>query len=174
MMLDQVKNLSHQMRLFGIHEACERQAQIALSQQLHPLEFLRLLLEEELLSRKDRTAKALVTKARFRFRADLEDWDYSFHKDVPKAKVSELAHLSFFHNQENLLIIGKTGLGKTHLATYDSLNRLNEALNPVPAPPETFVYDEVGNRVDSNQNGASTFNTANQLQDDERQPYFDD
>ncbi len=50
--------------------------------------------------------------------------------------------------------------------TYDSLNRLNEALNPVPAPPETFVYDEVGNRVDSNQNGASTFNTANQLQDD--------
>ena len=117
MMLDQVKNLSHQMRLFGIHEACERQAQIALSQQLHPLEFLRLLLEEELLSRKDRTAKALVTKARFRFRADLEDWDYSFHKDVPKAKISELAHLSFFHNQENLLIIGKTGLGKTHLAT---------------------------------------------------------
>ena len=27
MMLDQVRNLSHQMRLFGIHEACERQAQ---------------------------------------------------------------------------------------------------------------------------------------------------
>ena len=50
MMLDQVRNLSHQMRLFGIHEACERQAQIALSQQLHPLEFLRLLLEDERLS----------------------------------------------------------------------------------------------------------------------------
>ena len=77
MMLDQVKNLSHQMRLFGIHEGCERRAQEALSQQLHPLEFLRLVLEDEVLSRKDRTAKALVTKARFRFRADLEDWDYS-------------------------------------------------------------------------------------------------
>ena len=67
MMLDQVKNLSHQMRLFGIHQACDRRAAEALSQQLHPLEFLRLVLEEELLSRKDRTAKALVTKARFRF-----------------------------------------------------------------------------------------------------------
>jgi hypothetical protein len=52
-MLDQVKNLSYQMRLFGIHQACERRAAEALSQQLHPLEFLRLLLEEELLSRKD-------------------------------------------------------------------------------------------------------------------------
>lgn len=116
MILDQVRNLAHQLRLFGIHEACERRAQEALAEQFHPLEFLRLVLEEELLSRKDRTAKALSTKARFRFRADLEDWDYTFHKDVPKAKVSELAHLSFFHNQENLLILGKTGLGKSFLA----------------------------------------------------------
>ena len=116
MILDQVKNLAHQMRLFGIHEAGDRRAQEALSQQLHPLEFLRLLLEDELLSRKDRTAKALSTKARFRFRADLEDWDYSFHKDIPKAKISELAQLSFFHNQENLLVVGKTGLGKSFLA----------------------------------------------------------
>jgi DNA replication protein DnaC len=116
MILDQVRNLAHQMRLFGIHEACERRAHEALAEQLHPLEFLRLLLEDELLSRKDRTAKALTTKARFRFRADLEDWDYAFHKDVPKAKISELSHLSFFHNLENLLLVGKTGLGKSHLA----------------------------------------------------------
>jgi DNA replication protein DnaC len=115
-MLDQVRNLAHQMRLFGIHAAGERRAQEALAEQLHPLEFLRLLLEDELLARKDRTAKALTTKARFRFRADLEDWDYAFHKDVPKAKIAELAHLSFFHNMENLLILGKTGLGKSHLA----------------------------------------------------------
>ncbi len=63
MMLDQIRNLTYQMRLFGIHEACERRAQEALSQQLHPLEFLRLILEDEALSRKDRTAKALTTKA---------------------------------------------------------------------------------------------------------------
>ena len=117
MMLDQVRNLSHQMRLFGIHQACERQAQVALAQQLHPLEFLRLVLEEELLARKDRTAKALVTKARFRFRADLEDLDLAFHKDLTQAKIKELSELSFLHNLENLLIVGKTGLGKTHLAS---------------------------------------------------------
>ena len=61
-------------------------------------------------------AKALTTKARFRFRADLEDWDYAFHKDVPKAKIAELAQLSFFHNRESLILNGKTGVGKTHLA----------------------------------------------------------
>ena len=142
MMLDQVRNLSHQMRLFGIHEACERQAQSALSQQLHPLEFLRLLLEDELLSRKDRTAKALVTKARFRFRADLEDWDFSFHKDLTKAKIKELCELSFLHNLENLLILGKTGLGKTHLAIALG-KRLCQEGHPTMFLPVNFLFEEI-------------------------------
>ena len=51
--------------------------------------------------------------------------------------------------------------------TYDPLNRLVEAMNPFPSNPvEVFTYDEVGNRVDSNQNGLSTFNAANQLEED--------
>ena len=75
MMLDQVRNLSHQNAAVRHPRSLRTGSPEALSQQLHPLEFLRLLLEDELLSRKDRTAKALVTKARFRFRADLEDLD---------------------------------------------------------------------------------------------------
>lgn len=142
MMLDQVRNLSHQMRLFGIHEACERRAQEALSRQLHPLEFLRLLLEDEALSRKDRTAKALTTKARFRFRADLEDWDYSFHKDLPKAKIKELSGLSFFYNLENLLIIGKTGVGKTHLAIALGRRLCQEGHSTVFLPMN-FLFEEI-------------------------------
>ncbi|MCH8015843.1 MAG: hypothetical protein IH917_04375 [Acidobacteria bacterium] len=40
-------------------------------------------------------------------------------------------------------------------------------MNPFPSNPvEVFTYDEVGNRVDSNQNGLSTFNAANQLEED--------
>lgn len=115
-MLDQIRNLSHQMRLFGIHSAADRRAQEALSGQLHPLEFLRLILEDEKLSRKDRAAKALTTKARFRFKADIEDWDQTFDRGITKQKLRELSTLGFLHNRENLLILGKTGEGKTHLA----------------------------------------------------------
>lgn len=115
-MLDPIKNLSHQMRLFGIHEACERRASEAVSNGLHPLEFLRLILEDELLSRKDRASKTLVTRARFRFSADLEDWDMSFDRGLTRAKMKEISLLSFFHNRESLLIVGKTGEGKTHLS----------------------------------------------------------
>ncbi len=51
--------------------------------------------------------------------------------------------------------------------TYDTLNRLVNATNPIPSNPlETFTYDAAGNRTDSNQNGLSNFNSANQLLDD--------
>ena len=51
--------------------------------------------------------------------------------------------------------------------TYDVLNRLTHAVNPLPTNPlETFNYDPVGNRTGSNQNGASIFNQANQLLED--------
>jgi len=56
--------------------------------------------------------------------------------------------------------------------TYDELNRLVEAINPLPSDPlEAFTYDEVGNRVDSNQNGLSIFNSGNQLTGDVRFTY---
>ena len=142
MMLDQVRNLSHQMRLFGIHQSCERRAAEALAHQLHPLEFLRLVLEEELLSRQDRTAKILMTKARFRFRADLEDIDFSFHKDLTKAKVKELSELSFLHNLENLLILGKTGAGKTFLAIAVG-KRLCQLGHPIQFLPVNFLFEEI-------------------------------
>ena len=61
----------------------------------------------------------------------------------------------------------KTDNNGTHNYTYDTLNRLVEAVNPLPSNPlESFTYDPVGNRVNSNQNGASTFNIANQLLED--------
>ncbi len=116
MINDQMKQLSHSLRLFGVHEGFEKRAAQAASQGLSHLEFLRLVLEDEVLQRKDRLAKSLKTRAKFRSHANLEDWDQTFERGLAKAKLRELASLAFFHSCENVLVLGKTGEGKTHLA----------------------------------------------------------
>ena len=116
MTADQVRLLAHQLRLFGVHANFERRAAEALAAAMHPLEFLKLVLQDESLFRKDRVAKILATRARFRSAAELEDWDTTFDRGIPKARLAELASLAFFANKENLLLLGKTGEGKTHLA----------------------------------------------------------
>ena len=99
MIPDQTRQLAHQLRLFGIHAHLERRASEALASQMHPLEFLRLLLEDEALFRKDRVAKILATRARFRSSAEIDDWDGTYDRGIPMAKMKELASLRFFLNQ---------------------------------------------------------------------------
>ena len=108
--------ISHELRLFGIHAAAQSRAAEALQNSLHPLEFLHLVLEDEKLARKDRLAKSLATRAKFRHQADLEDWDSSTDRGISSAKLKELGLLAFVQSNQNLLLLGRTGEGKTHLA----------------------------------------------------------
>jgi DNA replication protein DnaC len=116
MINDQMKSLTHNLRLFGVHANFEKRAAEAAGQSLSHLEFLRLLLEDEALQRKERTAKMLTTRAKFRSGSELEDWDQTIDRGFTKTKLRELSSGAFVQSNENLLILGRTGEGKTHLA----------------------------------------------------------
>jgi DNA replication protein DnaC len=142
MISDQMKTLSHSLRLFGVHAGFEKRATEAASQGLNHLEFLRLVLEDEVLQRKERVAKSLKTRAKFRSMANLEDWDQTFERGLAKAKLRELAALSFYHANENLLVLGKTGEGKTHLAIAVGQRLCAESVS-VLFMPVNFLFEEV-------------------------------
>lgn len=116
MITDQIKHITHKLRLIGINESVERRYTEMRANSLDPLEWLRLLLEDEDLHRRNAHTQRLITKARFRTGADIEDWDSTFDRGIPKLKLIELSKGSFYHNRENLIFLGKTGEGKTHLA----------------------------------------------------------
>lgn len=116
MTIDQVKLLTSKLRLFGIHNAVESRYAELKANNLDAIEMLHLLLEDETLQRRDALTQRLTTKARFRSYSDIEDWDSTFDRGISKPKLVELAKGSFVHNKENLIFLGKTGEGKTHLA----------------------------------------------------------
>ena len=115
-LVNQMKSLSHELRLMGINRGIAKASEIATANQLHPLEYLKMILEDEKTFRRERTAKALKTRAKFRSDAELEDWDHGFERGMTRAKFKECASLQFYQNKESLLLIGSTGAGKTHLA----------------------------------------------------------
>jgi DNA replication protein DnaC len=116
-MIETCRNLAHELRLHGILQNVERRVGQAVADNLHPEELLRLLLDDEKLFRKNRTAKMLQTRAHFRFAVALEDWDLSENRGLSKAKWKDIGNLNFLHNRQNLIINGKTGVGKSHLAS---------------------------------------------------------
>ena len=142
MINDQMKTIAHGLRLFGVHANFEARADQAAGQGLSHLEFLRLVLEDEVLQRKERVAKMLTTRAKFRSAVELEDWDQAFDRGLTKAKLRELASHSFVQSNENLLILGKTGEGKTHLAVAIGRRLCADNISTL-FMPVNFLFEEV-------------------------------
>lgn len=115
-MYDSICSDAHKLRLFGMHASIKRRCEQAVAENLHPSELLKLLFEDERLQRKNTLAKRLTTRAKFRSQCDLDNWDHSHNRGLSSAKLKELSLLNFYHNKQNLLILGSTGVGKTHLA----------------------------------------------------------
>ena len=103
------------LKLPAIAAAYHEVARDAERQQVGYLSYLEALLEREYTQRQDRRLQQRLTQARFPYHKRLEDFDFSAVPSLQKAGVLTLAQGGFLKEQQNLLIVGPSGLGKTHL-----------------------------------------------------------
>lgn len=74
------------------------------------------LSELEIKAKKERAINACVKVANFPFLKTLDDFDFSFQPTINKQQILDLATLRFIENNENILFVGTSGVGKSHLA----------------------------------------------------------
>jgi DNA replication protein DnaC len=81
----------------------------------YPTYLLRLA-ERELLDREGRAAERRVKEARFPVVKTLDTFDFKKQPSINMALVRELMRGEYIDKRENVLLIGNSGTGKTHLA----------------------------------------------------------
>jgi len=79
-------------------------------------DYLLALLELEVAHRTENAAKKRIARARFPYLRTLDQFDFSAIPSLNKAKVLELSRSDYIRAKENIVAIGNTGTGKTHLA----------------------------------------------------------
>jgi len=82
----------------------------------YPTYLLRLA-ERELLDRELRAAERRVKAARFPVVKTLDAFDFNAQPSINRELVRELVRGEYIDRRENVLLIGNSGTGKTHLAT---------------------------------------------------------
>ena len=134
------------------------------------LEFLDLVLEEELAVRDERRFRTGLRLSKLPHHKTLDDYDFSFQPDLDPRKVRDLATLAFVQAKANVAFLGPPGVGKTHIAVAlavaacragftvyfttlddmvrhlkaaDAISRLNRKLHTY-LRPAVLVIDEVG------------------------------
>jgi DNA replication protein DnaC len=78
--------------------------------------YLLRLAELELLDRERRATERRIQQARFPVVKSLDTFEFMALPSVNKALVLELARCEFLLRRENVLLLGNSGTGKTHLA----------------------------------------------------------
>jgi DNA replication protein DnaC len=79
-------------------------------------DFLTELLDAELRSREQRTAKRRLKEAKFPEIKTLEQLDYDAPRGISKQKIAELSRCEFLTEARDSIIAGPVGTGKTHVA----------------------------------------------------------
>ncbi len=96
---------------------CEKVAARAAKDNADHQAFLLQLCELELLERERKAAERRLKAARFPNHKLLDEFDFTARPSVNKPLVLDLAKGEYLDRRENVLLVGPSGTGKTHLAT---------------------------------------------------------
>jgi len=94
------------LRLSGLAQSLEVRLQEASGNGLNHLEFLELILQDELAVRSQRLIGRRVKSAAFRELKTLEDFDWSFNPVIKKKQIFDLATGRFIRENKSVLFLG--------------------------------------------------------------------
>ena len=106
-----------QIRLSGMVQSLPARLAQAQGGQLTHLEFLELLIADELAVRSDRLFVRRLKQAGIIEVKDFSDFNWSFNPKLPRTRLCELATARFLREHVNVLLVGPPGVGKSHSVT---------------------------------------------------------
>lgn len=85
-------------------------------QSLSFVEALNKLTQYEIDRKEINMINSMVKVAGFPHRRELKDFDFSFQPSINKEQIMDFSTLRFLENKENIVFLGNSGVGKTHMA----------------------------------------------------------
>ena len=117
MIQERLESLTDTLKLQGMACHAHNLAQQAAKEEWDYLTFFEKLLTTEINERHSKKQKMFTRMAGFPAIKTLDDFDFQFAAGIPKAQVQQLASLSFIERAENIVLLGPSGVGKTHIAS---------------------------------------------------------
>jgi DNA replication protein DnaC len=111
-----IRGAACKLSLPHLAEHLEQLAGRADSDAMGYLDFLDLVLQEELAVRDERRFRSGLRLSKLPHHKTLDEYDFSFQPDLDPRKIRDLATLAFVQAKANVALLGPPGVGKTHIA----------------------------------------------------------
>jgi DNA replication protein DnaC len=116
-MTEEILEKMKKLKLWGLYRAFKTNLE---SGQIHKLttdELISVMIDSEWDDRQNRKIQYYVRNARFRYKTDIESINYEQERNLDKNQLMRFAECTFIDKQENILITGSTGVGKSYIAS---------------------------------------------------------
>lgn len=107
----------NQMKLYGMHGAYKTAIETGKTDHYTIDQFMAMLIQSEWDDRNNRKTDRMVKNARFHYNASVEEIIYDDSRNINRNSIIRLADCDYIKQNENLLITGSTGVGKSYIAT---------------------------------------------------------
>lgn len=105
-----------QMRMTGMAQAYYNNIQSANYQDYTIDQYIAMLVDHEWEHRQEKKMNGLVVNAKFKHQSSIRDIDYSHPRNLDRNLFERLVSFDFIKKNENIIITGPTGSGKSYLA----------------------------------------------------------
>jgi len=130
-----------QLKLSGMVQTLDLRASQAMDRQLTPIEFLALLLDDELERRSQQRLSRRLSQSGCNTLKTLAQFDFCAAPGVSRTLIQDLATCAFIARHENLLLCGPTGVGKSHLANAIAIEALKRDYQVLSRPTHRLLAD---------------------------------
>jgi len=130
-----------QLKLGGMVTTLDVRVAQAIDRSLTPLEFLALLLDDELDRRHQQRFSRRLAQSGCDSRKTLTHFDFSAAPSVNRTLIQELATCTFVARHQNILLCGPTGVGKSHLANALACEALKRDYRVFSRPTQRLLAD---------------------------------
>jgi DNA replication protein DnaC len=146
--LDTLQPRLRRLKLSGMLDAIAARTEEARTAQLDPIDFLLLLLDDELARREAEGVAHRIHRARFEEVCDLRDFNFAFNPEIPKARLWDLASGRFIDEHASVLLCGPTGVGKTFVAQALGVAACRQGRRVSFSKTSALLADLAGGRAD--------------------------
>ena len=111
--LEKIKKL----KLSGMARAYQTSLENNILSKLSADELITMMVEAEWDDRLNRNIERRLRNAKFRYQSSIENIDFGADRNLDRNQMMRFAECTYIRKQENILITGSTGIGKSHIAT---------------------------------------------------------
>jgi DNA replication protein DnaC len=125
----ELNRIEHYLKVLSLHKISEiykTESEKAARTKLGYQDYLLKLLEQQVLTKVERSINRKMQIAAFPQIKRLEEFDFSFQPQINEKLIKELSNLDFLDQAKNVLFLGPPGVGKTHLAIALGIKAVEE------------------------------------------------